>query len=116
MQALPQQHVAVAGCYSFGVISNEGEAVFSMKLNALEASSATGGAANFVAVEVDKLIPGKKVLDATPARIDVYDLATKANLISVPLTAENPYYDVSSRGELAVVDNDTLSVYFPKEQ
>ena len=113
MQALPQQQVAVLGCSFFAVLSNMGQGIFSARLRFQELSSAAGGSGTFVAVEIDKLRAGKRFSDATPVRIEVYDLITKTKAISVPLTAENPYFDVSSRGELAVVENDSLSLYVP---
>ncbi|HEY6970237.1 MAG TPA: hypothetical protein VJA94_13605 [Candidatus Angelobacter sp.] len=111
LQALPGKQVAVIGCYLFGVLSNSGGSVIFVKLDALEVASASSGAGNFVAVEVDKMIPGKKISEAKPARIDVYNLETKAKVISVPLAADNPYFDVSSQGDLAVIQSDSLTFY-----
>ena len=115
-QALPGRQVAVTGCYLFGVLSSSGGSVIPVKLDSLEVTSASSGAGNFVAVEVDKMIRGKKISDAKPSRIDVYNLGTKVKVISVPLAADNPYFDVSPQGDLAVVENDTLILYLPKKQ
>jgi len=114
LQALPQQRLAALGCYFFGVLTSAGEGLMRIKLDTLEISVAASGAGEFVAMEVDKMQPGKRVADATPNRLDVYDMKAKAKVISVPLTADNPYFDVSARGDFAVVQNDHLRLYFPK--
>lgn len=111
MQALPQDRVAAAGCRFFGVVSMAGEQILGLKLDAFELSIATNGAGPFVAVEIDKFQPGKPISASRPDRIEVYDLRTKARVTTVPLSAENPYFDVSSQGELVVVEGDHVSLY-----
>ncbi|HEY6251848.1 MAG TPA: hypothetical protein VI685_17965, partial [Candidatus Angelobacter sp.] len=116
MQALPQERVAVAGCRFFGVLSNAGEQVLALTLEPLELSIATNGAGPFVAVEIDKLQVGKPLSASKPDRVEVYDLRTKAKVIAVPLVADNPYFDISSRGELVVVEGDHVSMYSAASQ
>lgn len=111
MQALPQDRIAVAGCRFFGVLSPTGEQVLSLTLEFLELSAAANGSGPYVAVEVDKLQVGKSLSAAKPERVEVYDLRTKTKVLTVPLTSDNPYFDVSSRGELAVIQGDHVSLY-----
>lgn len=113
-QALPERQVAGLGCGGFAVISDDGATNFSVDLTSLERSVAAAGAGPFVAMEIDKLQVWRPITDAKPQRIDVYDLKTKTRKTSVELESSNPYFDVSSTGELAVVENDHLSLYFTK--
>lgn len=113
-QALPERQVAGLGCGAFVVVSAGGATIFSAGLTSLERSVAAAGAGPFVAMEIDKLQAWRPLSDARPQRIDVYDLKTKAKTISLELQSGNPYFDVSSTGELAVVENDHLSLYFSK--
>lgn len=116
MQALPQDSVAVAGCRFFGVLSHTGEQLLAITLGPLELSMAANGAGPFVAVEVDKLQAGKPLSASRPDRIEVYDLRTKAKVITVPLVADNPYFDISSQGELAVIEGDSVKLYSSRKQ
>ncbi|HEY6348078.1 MAG TPA: hypothetical protein VI636_01590 [Candidatus Angelobacter sp.] len=116
MQALPQDRVAVTGCRLFGVLSTAGEQVLATTLEPLELPAATNGAGSFVAVEVDKLQVGKPLSASQPERIDVFDLRTKNKVLTVPLVSANPYFDISSQGELAVIEGDHVSLYSANKQ
>ena len=76
---------------------------------------AANGAGPFVAVAVDKLQAGKPLSGSKPDRIEVYDLRTKAKVITVPLVADNPYFDISSQGELAVIEGGRVNLYSPNK-
>jgi hypothetical protein len=116
MQALPEERVAVAGCRLFGVLSTTGDQALSLTLDPLEVAVAANGAGPFVAVEVDKLQAGKPLSASKPQRVEVYDLRTKSKLLTIPLTSDNPYFDISSQGELAVVEGDRVSFYSSSKQ
>ena len=72
------------------------------------------GSSVSAAMEIDRLQLLRPISDSRPQRIDVYDLKTKARTLSVELEGSNPYFGVSSAGELAVVENDHLSLYIGK--
>jgi hypothetical protein len=48
---------------------------------------------------------------AEPLRLDLYGIRNVKPLLSVSLHSGNIYYSVSSRGEMAVVDGTSLSLY-----
>ena len=110
MQALPHLRVAVLGCF-LGVFSTTEEEVFTVNLELMERSVAASGAGSFVATEVDRIPTVRRLSETKPERIAVYDMTTKSKVISVPLTADNPYFDVSSQGDLAVIQSDSLTFY-----
>ena len=115
MQALPQDRFVVGGCRFSGVLSNTGEKVLDLRLGPLEVSLAANGGGPFVAIEIDKFQVGKPLSASTPDRIEVYDLRTKAKVITVSLNSDNPYFDVSSQGELVVLEGDHVTLYSASE-
>ena len=113
-QALPQGQIAELGCKAFVVISGTGATTFSVDLLPVETSVMASSAGPFVAAEIARLQIARPISDAKPSRIEAYDLKTKTTTTSVQLQSHNPYFDISTRGELAVVENDHLSLYTPK--
>ena len=85
------------------------------KLDALEVSVSAVGNGAYVATETDKITLGRSTAEATPLRIDVYDIGKQTKLLTVKLNSDSPYYDLSPQGELAVVEGDELRVYSGKK-
>ena len=51
------------------------------------------------------------VLIARPHSLDVYDLENYKHRMSIPVHSDQVAYAVSERGELAVVEGDSLRVF-----
>lgn len=107
------------GCKIMKVFSSQGRMVWDVPLRGDVAGFSGGGAllaAAFYRYHADPFDLGTQ---PTPLRITVYDLDSKAEKCSIPLTEqvfgwwESRYFDLSSSGSLALAQQNLLSVYEP---
>jgi hypothetical protein len=117
VDALRRQLMAVYGCGKLGLISAQGEKVFSRRFSGSEIVASVDGGEGFLAVEFARPammeIPDSRIPIpfAKPVRIEAYDLKSGATALSIPVRSDNVYYAVSAEGLLAVVEGAMLKLY-----
>jgi hypothetical protein len=111
MDALEHQFVAVYGCNRLFVLSPAGEKIFSAKTGSNESFVSVTNADSYLAAESDRPEVRFGNTVAKPVRIELYDLDRKAVLKWVSVEGATVYYDVSKKGDLAVVDGTELKLY-----
>jgi hypothetical protein len=60
---------------------------------------------------VERIGNGGASLATRPDRLEVYDLESHQRRTSIPVQTDQVSYAVSERGDLAVVDGDTLRLF-----
>ena len=108
--------VAVFSCDNLLVLSLAGKKIFSRKDSRSSFASVAGNGV-YLAVECDRyrigrLTPGSGNSVVTiPDHIELHNIDTGVELMSVPVANENVRYAISTTGDLAVVDGAVLRVY-----
>lgn len=111
MDAMDHQLTAVYGCNRLSAFSPSGQKTFSAKLAADETIASVVNGDSYLAAESDRSEVRFGNSINKPVRIELYDLGRKQSLISVPVESATVYYDVSRKGDLAVVDGYDLTLY-----
>jgi len=115
LAAIDQERLIAFGCGDFTVLATSGKALFSVKdLESEFKSAAAGGEALVVRRDrffVERGGAGGGVLMTRPYSLEVYDLEKYKHRMSIPVHSDQVAYAVSERGELAVVEGDTLRVF-----
>jgi hypothetical protein len=111
MDALEHQLVAVYGCNRLFVLSPAGEKIFAAKTGSNENFASVTNADSYLAAESDRPEVRFGNTIAKPIRIELYDLDRKAVLKWISVEGATVYYDVSRKGDLAVVDGTELKLY-----
>jgi hypothetical protein len=115
LAAIDQERLIAFGCGDFTVLATNGKALFSVKDLGSEFKSAAAGGEELVVRRdrffVERRGSGGGVLIARPHSLDVYDLENYKHRMSIPVQSDQVAYAVSGRGELAVVEGDTLRVF-----
>ncbi|HEV3039995.1 MAG TPA: hypothetical protein VHA33_19675 [Candidatus Angelobacter sp.] len=111
MDGMAHEFVAVYGCNRLFLLAPGGEKVFSAKVAADETIASVINADSYLAAESDRneIKFGNTV--ARPVRIELYDVRRKTTLKWVPISSGAVYYDVSTNGDLAVIDGRELTLY-----
>jgi hypothetical protein len=115
LAAIDQERLIAFGCGDFTLLATSGKALFSVKDLESEFKSAAAGGSQLV-VRRDRFFlerggSGGGVLITRPDRLDVYDLANYKHRMSIPAHSDRIAYAVSERGDLAVVEGDTLRLF-----
>ncbi len=119
MEGLTKDVVAAHGCNALVVfsISGEKEKLLTQQARSGEMFTNVLGQGDFLAAQSDAYTQsGSALVSTRAARIEVFDLRTKARTIAVSVERNPIHYAVSANGALAVVDGDTLKLYAPGEQ
>jgi hypothetical protein len=97
------------------VLATSAKTLLSQKdLQSVFRSAAAGGSELVVRRDrylLERGADGGAVLNTRPDRLEVYDLENHARLMSIPIQSDQVSYAVSGRGDLAVVDGDTLRLF-----
>jgi len=113
--AIDHERLIAFGCGDFTVLVTNGKALFSVKdLESEFKSAAAGGEA--LVVRRDRFFlkrtgSGGGVLITRPYSLDVYGLENYKHRMSIPVHSDQVAYAISERGDLAVVEGDTLRVF-----
>jgi hypothetical protein len=115
LAAIDQDRLLAFGCGDFTVLAANGKTLFSVKDLESEFKSGAAGGSKLV-VRRDRFFVERSgsaggVLITRPYSLDVYDLENYKHRMSVPVHSDQVAYAVSVRGELAVVEGDTLRVF-----
>ena len=117
MEGLANDLVAAHGCSALMVFSVSGERILTQQARSGEIFTALTGQAHFLAAQSDEYTQSASVyVSARAARVEVFDLNTRARTISAGVEHTPIFYAVSPTGALAVVDGDTLKLYGPVTQ
>src|SRR6476646_4046437 len=115
--ALEHQLFAAFGCGNLSVFPRTGEKLFSLKTGKKDFVGSVLGGGDYMAVQWERryvrpdTAANVPIDVAEPLRLDLYAIRNVKPLLSVSLHSGNIYYSVSSRGEMAVVDGTSLSLY-----
>jgi hypothetical protein len=115
--ALEHKLFAAFGCGNLSVFPQTGEKLFSLKTGTKDFVSSVLGGGDYMAVQWERryvrpdTAANVPIAVAEPLRLDLYGIRNVKPLLSVSLHSGNIYYSVSSRGEMAVVDGTSLSLY-----
>ncbi|HEU4416114.1 MAG TPA: hypothetical protein VFT65_15105 [Candidatus Angelobacter sp.] len=111
------EHLFVTyGCGDLYVFPQNGQKVFSLKSAAKEFVGSVKSSEGNLAVQAERHFTkmdnavNVPIAMTRPLRIDVYDIKTGKDLISVPLHATRVHYSLNA-GTLAVVEGTSLSLY-----
>lgn len=117
MEGLTKDQVAAHGCNALVVFSIPGEKLLTQQARSGEMFTIVVGHGNFLAAQSDEYTPSASALvSARAARVEVFDVRTKARTIAVSVERNPIYYAVSANGALAVVDGEMLKLYGPGAQ
>ncbi|HLY99514.1 MAG TPA: hypothetical protein VKT33_10685 [Candidatus Angelobacter sp.] len=114
MDALPHDLFAVRGCGMLTVFSESGNKEFSANVRGDETISSVASAGHYMAARFDRRMLSDSQFRTRPLHIDVFDLNSRQRVTTVNLEKAVVTYDISSQGELAVIDGDTLRLYRPE--
>jgi hypothetical protein len=99
------------------VFSISGEKLLTQQARSGEMFTIVVGHGNFLAAQSDEYTQSASALvSARAARVEVFDVRTKARTIAVSVERNPIYYAVSANGALAVVDGEMLKLYGPGAQ
>jgi hypothetical protein len=107
------------GCKIMKVFSSQGQMIWDVPIHGDVGGFASSGALIATVFYRYHADPFDLGLPPKPLRITVYDLNTKSEKCSVPLTVdvfgswESRYFDLSSTGSLAIAQQTLLSLYEP---
>ena len=117
MEGLTKDQVAAHGCNALVVFSIPGEKLLTQQARSGEMFTIVVGRGNFLAAQSDEYTQSASALVSTrAARVEVFDLRTKARTTAVSVERSPIYYAVSANGALAVVDGEMLKLYGPGAQ
>lgn len=127
MKVVANDRLIVFGCNGLFLLSLDGKGIFSHTVMAQTRFSSVVSSGDYLAVEslhVGEQKPGQAWISQArwphPLSIDVYDLQRLNNselkdqgeIFYAPVnTPKTPYYDVSGRGDLAVIQGEDLRFY-----
>jgi hypothetical protein len=118
LQALAHQLVADVGCNMLSVKSLSNREVFSKTLKGRDTFISVANSGHFLAAEVsrEKLTAWLDLGSPwKPLRIELYDLSKAVEMQSVVVKGNEVQYAVSARGDLAVLEGETLTVHKSSE-
>jgi hypothetical protein len=119
-EALDRQLFAAFGCGHLSVFRRSGEKVFSLKIGSKEFVGSVMGAGDHLVVEYERHTVRHEtsanipIPVAQPLRLDVFELKSNKQLLSLPLHGSNVYYAVSPGGAMAVVEGTALELFEPQ--
>ena len=110
---LLQHDLMVArGCNELTVFQQSGEKMMEISAGSRHSFESVARSDHILAVEIEELVaPAGSPAGIEPGHIDVYDLNSREQVMSVKLETKAVYYAVSKDGLLAVVDGGELKVY-----
>jgi hypothetical protein len=114
MDLLQHDLMAARGCGGLVVFSDSGEQVLTLPERQTEQFESVAGADHYLAIETAEFVQAINGLPGMqPSEIQVYDLESRENTMSVKAKTPSVAYAVSTEGVLAVVDGNGLKVYQP---
>lgn len=114
LDLLQHDLIAARGCGGLVVFSDAGEQVLTLPEHQTERFESVASADHYLATETAEFAPSINWRPGMqPSEIQVYDLESRANTMSVKPKTSSVAYAVSTEGILAVVDGDVLKVYQP---
>jgi hypothetical protein len=115
LAAIDPERLITFGCGDFTVLAASGKSLFAVKdLESMFKSAAAGGSELVVRRDrffVERGGSGGGLLTTRPHSLDLYDLENYKHRTSIPIQNDQVSYAVSERGDLAVVEGDTLRVF-----
>jgi len=132
MRALNDQLVAAIGCHGLLALTTSGKTVLSKSVPTGVYVASVAASGDFLAANSLRFQSDYLGFRTAALGIDVYDLAAntasesgdaqnggdskkspsgRAPLLAIPTQGNNAYYDVSSKGDLAVLEGEELKLY-----